>query len=324
MVTEQNVFFNIQRKMSYIPFSQSKGWHDFRLCKKGSRAVYFIDDIENPNICAWGLVRQVPLFGKIVQIGGESYNNTLSKLQIKGFYEQIASYSKHHYMMIHISNTDVYDVNYEIGIRQAGFIRPLTAMDCPLSIIIDLPTWKASSKWKYQVKEAQKKNLNFMYIDNPDRTQIKTACATYAEMTHEKGMTNRLDINDLQILLSDEHFKLFIVSTSDKRPVAFCIAYIYNKTAYYLIATTSIIAKKINGCSRFMVNSLFEWLKNNEVEHFDFGRIGPGKRSSNSVYEFKSYAGGTTVSYNGEWVFANSKLSETLFSLMLNLKIQRW
>jgi lipid II:glycine glycyltransferase (peptidoglycan interpeptide bridge formation enzyme) len=324
MVTEQNIFFRVQQNMSYIPFSQSKGWHDFRLRKKGSSAVYFIDDIENPSICAWGLVRRVPLFGKIVQIEGESYHNTLSKLQVKEFYEQIASYSKHHYMMTHISNDDVYNVNYEIGIRQAGFVRPLIMMNCPLSIIIDLPTWKASSKWKYEVKIAQKKNLSFAYIGNPNRAQAEIVCAMYAEMVHDKGLAHQLDVNDLQILLSNEHFKLFMVSTSDEQPLAFCIAYIYNKTAYYLIATTSIVAKKIQGCSRFMVNSLLEWLKDNKVERFDFGRIGPGKRSSNSVYEFKSSAGGTIIPYSGEWVFANSKLFEMLFSLMLNLKIKRW
>jgi hypothetical protein len=324
MVTEKDVFFNIQQKMASIPFCQSVGWHDFRLTIRGSCAVYFVDDIKNPSICAWGLVRNIPLIGKIIQVNGESYNQMPSKVQIKEFYEQIALYSKHHYLAVHVSSIGLYDVNYEIGIRQAGFVRPLIIMDCPLSTIIDLQTWKPSSKWRYQVKEAQKQNLSFVYIENPTEKHAELVYAMYKEMTHEKGMRNKLESNSLQILLSNNNFKLFMISTCDGQPIAACIVYVHEKKCYYPIAATFNAAKRINGSSRFMVNSLFEWLKIKGVEFFDFGRIGPGKRSSNSVYEFKSYAGGDVVSYNGEWVFSNNIVLESILYFTLNLKIKRW
>jgi hypothetical protein len=73
-----------------------------------------------------------------------------------------------------------------------------------------------------------------------------------------------------------------------------------------------------------MLDSVLNWLRENGVKVFDMGRIGPGKRSSNSVYEFKSYIGSPEVRYNGEWIHSNNKLFEKLFYIYMNLKISRY
>jgi hypothetical protein len=82
--------------------------------------------------------------------------------------------------------------------------------------------------------------------------------------------------------------------------------------------------RHIGGSSYFLAQSTWDWLKDNGIKQFDFGRIGPGKRSANSVYEFKSHSHGEEVSYNGEWVYAKNKFIETLFYILLNYKIKRW
>jgi hypothetical protein len=326
MTINEDTFFIVQQSMQFVPYEQSRGWHDYRIFQKKCEAIYFVDNTDDPQICSWGLIRTIPFIGKMLHIEGKSYKEIPPKNIIKEFYEQIATYSKKHYFMVLVSDSNVYDVNYEIGIRQAGYVRPMMLMTCPLSIIINLNdnSWNVHRIWKRRLKEASKNNLKFNYIINPDKYQIDIVCKMYSELAKNKNLSYRLEYSSLNILLMDNKFKLFFVLTEDNQPLLARIVYVHNNFSYDVIAPNSSASRNVRGSSYFMVNSIFDWLKNNGIEQFDFGRIGPGKRSANSVYEFKAYSGGPEVPYNGEWVYANNKFSESLFYFLLNFIKQRY
>jgi hypothetical protein len=324
MIFDKELFFDLQRGMDCVPFTQSQGWHDYQTYLKKSKCLYFVDDDTAPKICAWGLIRSFPLVGKILQISGESYRTEITRTQIKTFYDEIAVYSEKHFIFVLVSSQALYSVDYEIAIRQAGFIRPLVPLTCPLSILVDLNNIKYLRIWERQLKKASKNNLRFEYISNPNIDHINHVVRMYSELSELKQMGYILDADALSVLLRNNDYKLFFVRSCNGEPIAARITYLRNDFSCDVIAANSNKSRDIPGTSYFMVNSILEWLKGNNVKIFDFGRIGPGKRSTNSVYEFKSYIGSPEVSYNGEWIYSNSKFLETVFYAFMNLRMARF
>ena len=325
MLVSETVFFEKQTRMPYISFEQSKGWHDYQLTLKKEKVLYFIDQEDEPSICAWGMIRKLSFFGSILQIKGEAKEKDVTRRQIQKFYDDIAEYSRGKYFFVWVSSSDLYSVDYEIGIRQAGYVRPLVQSVCPLSIIVDLEASEERSKsWKKRLKEAEKHNLIFSVIDKPEQNILNVVCEMYAELSKTKSLGYHLSADSLADLFRDPHLKLFLVYSSDNKPLCARIVYVRDDFAYDIIAANFNVSRTIRGTTYFMVESILSYLKERGVKRFDFGRIGPGKRSSNSVYEFKAYVGAPEVQYNGEWVFANNRFIETLFFNLLNLRLQRF
>ena len=73
--------------------------------------------------------------------------------------------------------------------------------------------------------------------------------------------------------------------------------------------------------THLLMENVFEWMKNNGVRFYDMGRIGPGRKNSNSVYEFKKYSGGDFVQYNGEWIYVRKRWVEYLLAYIVK---ERW
>jgi hypothetical protein len=324
MTVNKDDFFEIQKEMYYVPPTQSQGWHDYQIYLKKSKCLYFADDDSSPNICAWGLIRSFPLVGKILQISGESYKTEIARTQIKAFYDEIAVYSEKRFIFVLVSSEALYSIDYEIAIRQAGFIRPLVLLTCPLSILIDLNNMKPLKTWERQLKKAIKNNVLFEHIGKPDSKHINWIVHMYSELSNSKKMGYLLDADALKILLENDNFKLFFAYTHEGEPLAARIVYVHKDYSYGIIAANSDKSRSIRGSVYFLVQSNLNWLKDNGIKTFDFGRIGPGKRPDNSVYEFKSYTGAPEVSYNGEWIYSNNKILETLLFLFFNFKIARY
>lgn len=325
MLVDEKLFFEKQTRMSYVSFDQSRGWHDYQLTLKKEKVLYFIDQEDETMICAWGMVRKLSFLGNILHIKGEAKKKNITRMQIQKFYNDIAEYSRSKYFFVWVSSSDLYSIDYEIGIRQAGYVRPLVQSVCPLSIIVDLEASEERCKsWKKRLKEAEKHNLMFSVIDKPEQNILDIVSKMFAELSKTKRLGYQLAAISLADLFRDSHIKLFLVSTSENRPLCARIVYVRDDFAYDIIAANFNISRTIRGTTYFMVESILSYLKEQGVKRFDFGRIGPGKRSSNSVYEFKAYVGAPEVHYNGEWILANNKFIEMLFFCMLNLKLQRF
>jgi hypothetical protein len=178
--------------------------------------------------------------------------------------------------------------------------------------------------WKRLLKESLKNNLKFEYIADPTFEQVSFFCKMFDELSRNKGLTFQLEPKSLSILLKNKDFKLFYVYNEKDEPLLAQIVYVYKNTSYEIYVANSTASRYVRGSSYFMMNSILDWLKENGVEFFDFGKIGPGKRSDNGVFEFKSRLGGEKVTYNGEWIYSTNKFLESVVYFLLNLRINRY
>ncbi len=318
--TDRQHFFDIQRTMEFVPHTQHEGWLDYIAAKRQKEIVYFIDNTENPSICCWGEIYVIPLVGRILRIEGESIKNEISVKLIKEFYEGIVLYvKKHNFAFARISSNTFYDTTYEIGIRQAGFIRPLVLTLCPLTVVLkSSQSRKPKKSWHYQYAQAKRANLRFEPIEVPTSDHIRQFVRMYKEMATTKGLHYVPDEDSLSKLLQHKEYKLFFVYSPDNIPLAVHLDYIYHHQSFHIMAANTNEARNHKGVTHYLIENVFEWMQGHGVECYDLGRIGPSTHSSNSVCEFKRYSGGEEQVYNGEWMFANKKWAEYLYAFYLN------
>lgn len=318
MIVDKDLFFEIQSKMDFISYDQARGFHDFT---DENQIVYFVDDINKPQICTWGVKEKKFKFLSILAIRGESFKKGVTYKDYKIFYSQIIKESSK-YNMINIVNNNQYSIDFEIGIRLAGFIRPMAFFDSPLSIIVDLNKENIRKRqWKRQLKAANNNNLIFKHINHPTENDINIFIKMYHELLDRKALRSNINAKKLNNLLLDDNYHLFFV-LKDNLYLCGRIIYINDENSYDVYAANSNKAIEYKGTTYFMMESIFDFLKANGVKKFDFGRIGIGK--SNSVAEFKSYSGGDIVNYNSSWEYCNNKVLSSLLSVIRSFRSNRY
>jgi len=312
---DKELFFKIQEQMDYVSHMQGRGELESQILEQGKPVVYFVNDQENPKMCCWGEISHKPVIGKMLRIYGEAGNGKLNSSEVKKFYEQLVEYVGKKYAFILVSSDNLYDVNYEIGIRQAGFVRPMKLSLCPLSILLDFENEKPRKKsWKYQLAQAKRMDLQFKVIETPDESDIKMFVDMYAEMAQTKRMNYRHRQECIAALLKDPAYRLFVMYTPEGKPLAAHIDYFHQKWAYHISSANSNLAREMRGTTHLLMENVFEWMKGQGVQYYDMGRIGPSTGNMNSVYEFKKYSGGEPIQYNGEWIFINKAWVEYLLA----------
>jgi hypothetical protein len=306
---EKGTFFNIQKMVGRIPFNQSLSWFNYTY-NKNVRYKFFVDDITTPNIACWGTVHRSRVFGKILVINGDCYSNDINEKKIRDFYKVIADLP---FNLIELSNVNLYHSGYEISIRQAGFLRPLSLSVCPLTIIVDIlePT-KANRNWKRNVKKATDYGITFKCIEYPTINDTINFCRLFDELVHAKKLTFKLKPEPLLKLLELHNFKMFFVLDKKGVILAGRIIYVSNTESYDIYAANSDVSRTC-GATFYMMDQIFAYLKEKNIAVFDFGRIGPGNNEVNSVYDFKKSSGGRTASYNGQWVSSKRKYKELFY-----------
>jgi hypothetical protein len=309
----KNHFFEIQAAMHYISPYQDVRWIVFSGILERD-VVYFTDSSVKPKICCWGRITVKAPGIKILTIVGEATSYQPSVKEFRDFWEAIIKFCQKECSLIKISSDSLYDVNFEVGIREAGFYRPIVYSNCPLSIIVNLNDQiNRSRNWTRQYNLAISNGFNFKYISKPDSEHLKDLAELHAQMTESKKLSGSLNPKLVQHLIKDSKFHLFMCYSKDGMPLCARVVYRYRDISYDIIAANGIASRNYKGSTHFLLESVFNWLMVNGCKTFDFGRIGPGKSSSNSVYEFKRSSGGTLVSLNGEWVYPVKKWVEYLY-----------
>lgn len=315
-------FFKLQSFFSNVPYSQSKGWFQY-LKARGENLVFYIDNCEIPSIGFMGKVKSVPVLGKILLIEGEIIKKDISNKLIRDFYCEIIQLP---YVGIELNSSNTYNVEFEIGIRRAGFVRPLANFSCPLTSMIDLTKPLILNKmWRKNYNKAVKSNLSFKSIDDPDMEHAKGFSELYAERASKKGLGHDLNPTGLLALIKNKDMNLFVAESSDKSIMSATIIYINGIYSYHVYVGTSQLGL-LNGSSRFVLQSALVKLAEQGVEFFDFGRIPPSNHATDNIYKFKDGIRGRKVQYNGEWVYYKSKLIEYLihFIKLFYHKSQRY
>jgi len=319
-VDNPDEFFLLQNQFSCIPFTQSEGWFCYQKSKR--RNIHFwVDDLKNPKIACWGREHKIPLIGKkILQIEGECYEPDISEKTFRTFFTALGDLS---YAGIEINSNSTYHVEFEVGIRRAGFLRPITLHSCPLSIEIDLNTsFNFDRNWHRNLNKAKKYQLSFFEVEKFDDDIVENIVQIFKEMSELKKLKYLLERESLAILLSSSDIRTFMVKNKENRIIAARIIYEHNRVLSDVFAANSNEAREC-GATFFLMDNILNLLKREEKLKFDFGRIPPSNNATDSIYVFKNATRGRKVQYNGEWVLYKRKWIEYLMFIYKQFVIKK-
>lgn len=318
--TEQD-FFKIQEKLAFIPLFQSKAWFNYQNNGKKS-FVFLVDNKQDVSIALWGVVRSIPILKqKILLVNSISRKRGLSEKVVKKFFNEFLS---HEFDAIEINDGTAYDIEFEIGIRRAGFFRPVNLTACPLSIVVDFERpFNFDRNWKRNIKKAIKADLQFMELKKVHET-AQLISDLHLETAKTKKLNYHFDAESVFRCIKNECIRVFAVK-SEQMILAVRVVYVKGNYSEDLIAANSF-KSRANGATQFLMQNIFETLQSEGIKTFDFSRIPPSNHATDSVYTFKNATRGNKIQYNGEWVFYKSKIIEYFmaFYKCMILKKQRY
>ncbi len=301
MTIDRELFFKIQTKhFSYIPFNQTSEW--LSSTSKDTEIHYFVSDTENPSIACWGRVFNRRFVGKHLMIDGIAIQTDNIKV-IRDFFLEITNQG---FSIIEISDINEYFTNFEIGIRQSGFIRPLLSLS-PLSLIVRTQGgFKFHRNWRRNVRKALKTEYEFEVIDNPTDYHLKEFLRLFNQLKERKSLGFTISIESIAKLLNSSNYKLFFVKDIEGEPVSGRVVYICGDKSYDVYAANSYQGIE-NGAAYFIQECVLNYLEEIGVKQFDFGRISPSNDEMNNIYVAKNYSGGEPIAYNGQWYYSKNR-----------------
>jgi len=308
-INDPDYFFLLQNKLPQMPYPQSHAWFSY-LQSKGNNFAFFVDDEKDTKIATWGRVQKIPLIGGyILRLEGESYRGDINEKNIKNFYNYLSDLS---YKAIEINSNNLYNIEYETGIRRAGFIRPLAFSACPLSIEIDLQNdFDFNRNWQRNVKKALSDELVFEEVNTITDNVLSDIILMFQQMADLKQLSYSLEHVSLKKLLTSKGIRTFWVTEKNGKPLAARIIHEHNNYLTDVFAANSLSARDC-GATYYIMDSILRLLKDEGKAYFDFGRIPPSNHATDSVYVFKNASRGRKIQYNGEWAFYKSKWVEYL------------
>ena len=319
---DKNTFFEITKNFTLVPFTQSKGWWAMHSIKDENRFVFFVDSLEKPSIACMGNVMKRFRF-KMLVIEGECLlndKNSNSK-QIRNFYREITQTG---FDMIEIDSSLPYNALYEIGIRQAGFLRPAGMFCSSLTILFDLQkSIEYDKNWQKNLRRAEKHTLNFMPVTNPSDTEIEDYVSIHSEMKNTKGFFDGLSYKKLKALLQDNNFNLFFVRDSQHNLLAAIIVYLRKNIARSIYSTASAEGRQ-KSAAYFRDNEMYRFLQAKGIRHFDRGLITPSAaHKRNDIFLFKNGVKGDYVLYCGEWSWYKKQIYRPLMYFVKKYLMKR-
>lgn len=219
--------------------------------------------------------------------------------------------------MINISDIEKYSTIFEIGIRQAGFIRPIGLHLCPMTLIVDLKQpFSFHRNWRRCVKKSMDCGHVFEYVEKPTIHDAKEFVNLFDQLKVRKNLG--FSLKEKQILkLLQGSFHLFFIRKGDKR-IAGRIAYTHGEQVYDVYAANSNEAIH-SGAAYRIQEGILQYFVRQGYSYFDYGRISPSADGMNDIYLSKSYSGGYPIAYNGEWFFCRSIFLTYMYSFFLHV-----
>lgn len=298
IIHDKNSYFQILEKFEIVPYTQSRGWCEMQSLYKPERVKYFVNDMDNPTIACFAHEKKM-LGVRMIVIEEEAFKDELAHTpaEIKKFYEIINASG---YKIIEVSSNSKYDFDYEIALRQAGFLRPVGLFSLPSTKIIDLTNPIGYNRdWKNNLKKAAKNGLEFEPVERVEKFHSEEFIKIYSEMSRSKSIDIPFNAELIEKLCSTGEFKLFFVLRNGVR-IASTIIFQRNESALSLYAASGSIARSTSA-SYFMYDELFKYLADSGVKTFDMGKLLPSKEPVNNVFLFKNGIEGKHIQLNGEW-----------------------
>jgi hypothetical protein len=310
MIIDKEQFFQIQSRFTDIPFEQSKEWQISIYSSFLDRIQYFTDSIDNPRICCWGYYSEKIHVIKKINIKGITKKSDITSSELKSFFKSLIDEK---FSIISISDISEYDPNFEVGIRRAGFVRPLGLSVCPLTIIVDfsLP-FSFHRQWKRSVKKSKECGNYFYMVEKPTYKDAIDFEQIYKQMSERKILGSYPSANQVFALLGDS-FKLFFVENKNHERISARIEYKNGNLIYDIWAANTKEALK-TGAVYMIQEQIFDFFRSQGFKKFDYGRIPPSPDYMDDIYLAKTYSGGHPLSYNGQWYYSKSLILTFLMS----------
>lgn len=228
--------------------------------------------------------------------------------------------------LLQLSSTLPYDPELEVWLRKAGFVRPPTMGQCPLTYYVDLtPDDQIEAafthNWRHNFTRSKKAGFQLEVCAGNDPVALKDFLSIYDETFEAKSADTHFDLEELTAMGRSSSLKIFF-ATQEGRRLSGRIVYFSGDRAFDFLAGTRKEGRK-NYASYFLIANLLKSCSALGAKKFDFGRIGPGRYDS--VQNFKKGVGGSLVQYLGEWELGSGFYLSFLFGLLRYLKRkERW
>jgi len=310
-------FISISKGFINKPFEVTNAWVEYQKAK-GSNVLFFVDSIAQPQILCWSKIKKVKFIGEVLEVQGPIYKENVTTKQL---YKFLNDFKDLPYKGVFINLGTVYNIELEVAFRKALFKRPIGQSSTSLTIVVQIDEFSPDTNWKRNVKSANQENFRFELKHKISIQDCKIIEELHYENSKIKKLGYTLDAKEIKALVEEDNIYVCFLY-KDETPIAARIISIEENISYDVFACNSLESRK-NGATQFLMQSVFEYLKSINVNHFDFSRIPLGKKGANGVYEFKKASRGDIVQYNGEWVFfANNKLRHLyyLYNLFVNKK----
>jgi len=309
MTIDEVQFFEIQAThFSNIPYNQTKEWLKSTVGIVSTK--FFVNSLKKPEIACWGRVFKRKFVGNHLMIDGITYQTDNIKT-IHDFFQNIVNQN---YSIIEISDIGIHSTHFEIGIRQAGFIRPILSLS-PLSLIVKTQEpFNFHRNWRRNVRKAENEGCEFEIVEYPTEVQLKEFVGLFKQLKERKGLEFSINNRSLYLLLQNKCYKLFFVKNSKGNYISGRIIYVCGDNSYDIYAANSDEGTK-NGSAYYIQEKILFYLKHIGVSYFDYGRISPSNDEMNNIYISKNYSGGEPITYNGQWLYSKSKQTGLLYEI---------
>lgn len=308
VISDSEYYFKLQNRFEKIPYTQSRGWYSY-VSQLGKKIVFFVDSEQNTNIACWGVENKIPMTKKkILKIFSECYQPNISEQEIKNFYNKLIHLG---YQGIEIESNSYYDIKFEIGLKLAGYKRPLGIFSSNLSIEVDLERkFNFDNNWKGNIRKGFKNQLYATEIKKFDEAIFTQIFQIFDEMANFLGL-NYHNKNALKAFILSNDMRTFVVYDSENIPLAVNIIHVNKPYANFVYAANALEIRKRYG-SHFLVNYVMKKLKDEKFNFFDLCRIPVSKGPKNGIYLFKKGTRGNKIQYIGEWCYYKSPFIEGL------------
>lgn len=309
IIADKARYFEAIQCFEVVHYTQTSGWYDYVSCVKPDSTLFLLDDLSRPEIACMAQEKKF-LQKKMLLIEGVSCRHTeVASKTIREFFVNIVRLD---YDLVELNINQSYAVEWEIGLRQAGFLRPVGAFSTTLSLLVSLQEEIVYNRnWRRNLKQAHSQDLRFETIQTPAKEDVKVFLSMYKALQADKGFYFDLPENGLWALLSSPGFELCNVRDQQNKILSSIVYYTTGAEAGGLYAA-KVEDSKDTGATFYMYEQLFRHLASRGYDLFDMAKLAPATHSKNSVFLFKNGIKGRYVTYLGEWSWYRKKYDRIL------------
>lgn len=300
--------YNYYQTYAWGEHKKNQGWEVYRVHSQdqGKVVIAFQVLVKRKLKCAGILWVPGGPCGEINQFHPKLFKELAQKINLK-FY------------VVRTSFDFEYNKMDEESLKSLGWKKPKQPLNSGESLILDLTLSldemekNMSTNWRHNLKRSLK-HRNAIEEWSPPAPQIIEEL--YIGLYDDKKVKRGFSADELQSLLMNCKKDLIIYHNCNEKneTIAYRGMGTIGKKAWDILAVTNAEGKK-HYISYLLFWELIKDLKMKGIEYFDFS--GADLVNNPGVYNFKKGTGAKPIKYLGEFEYANSKIIQLAFNLLL-------